>query len=85
VGGQYSPVLASDVERIEGIEICEDGDSGAVVVPIGEEPPVGAFDEWLASTHGDGRVELTKPAAELVAEERTEADRRIEGRLRDRS
>ena len=50
---------------IEGVEICGDGEPGAVVVLIGEVAPVGAFDEWLASIHGDGRVELTKPAAEL--------------------
>ncbi len=66
---------------IEGVEICEDGDPGAVVVPIGDVAPVGAFDEWLASIHGDGRVELTKPAAQLVAEARAEAVDRIEGRF----
>ena len=65
---------------IEGVEICGDGEPGAVVVLIGEVAPVGAFDEWLASIHGDGRVELTKPAAELVAEARAEAGERLEDR-----
>ena len=44
------------------------------VVVSGDEPPVGAFDVWLESIHGDGRVELPFPAAHYVAEARTEAD-----------
>jgi hypothetical protein len=52
---------------------AEDLDLDPSVVPVGDAP-TGSFDEWLASIHGDGRVELTKPAAELVAEVRAGAE-----------
>jgi hypothetical protein len=50
----------------------EDLDLDPLVDRVGDAP-TGGFDEWLASIHGDGRVELTKPAAELVAQVRARA------------
>ena len=53
---------------------AEDMDLDPSVVPIGDVPAKGAFDEWLASIRGDGRVELSKSAAELIAEVRAGAE-----------
>ena len=46
-----------------------------VVVPIGDIPEPGAFDEWLAGlVRGEHPTVLSKPAAEFVAEVRAEAE-----------
>lgn len=49
---------------------AEDLDLDPLVVLIGDVHEEGTFDEWLASIHGDGRVGLSKSAADLVAEVR---------------
>ncbi len=51
----------------------EDIEADPAIVVIGDVEPAGSFDEWLASIHGDGRVELPLGAAHYVAEARAEA------------
>jgi hypothetical protein len=54
-------------KRIEDIE------ADPAIVVIGDVEPEGTFDDWLASIHGDGRVELPLPASHYVGEARSES------------